>query len=117
MKNIIISIATGIVLSACSSEAKQANVLSSNSEVGLVTDLQKINKRFEGYGKVISITPNKKQIIVKHDLIPGFMDAMIMPFNISDSSLLEGIHPKDSIKLSIDYDGTVVVLKEILKVK
>jgi Cu/Ag efflux protein CusF len=41
------------------------------------------------------------------------MKRLTMPFNVSDSLLLEGIHPKDSVKIFIDYDGTNVVLKKL----
>lgn len=64
-------------------------------------------------GLVKSIPPNKKQIIVDHGEVPGFMMAMRMPFNVSDTMMLEGIKPSDSVSLDISFDGKEIVLKEI----
>lgn len=118
MKNkILFSLfATGIILSSCSSVPKQDNVSVINTSSDSVSESQNKINNYEGAGVVISITPNKKQVIIKHGTIPGFMEAMTMPFNVSDSSLLDDIHPKDSVKLFIEYDGTNVALKRIEKV-
>ncbi len=109
-------LAAGIILSGCSSESKQDTESVTSSPSGYTSNHQQVNN-YEGTGIVMSITPNKKQIIIKHDVIPGFMDAMTMPFNVPDSSLLDGIHPKDSIKLFIEYDGANVTLKKLEKVR
>jgi len=64
-------------------------------------------------GLVKSIPPNKKQIIIDHGDVPGFMMAMRMPFNVPDTMMLEGIKPSDSVSLAISFDGEAIVLKEI----
>ena len=102
------------ILSACSSGPKKEKTsdVANNSDTITV-----INKHYEGTGVVISIPPNKKMVVIRHDVIPGFMNAMTMPFNVADSSILNGIYPKDSVKLFLEYDGTTTVLKRLEKVK
>jgi Cu/Ag efflux protein CusF len=68
---------------------------------------------YHAHGVVKSIPPNKKQIVIDHGEIPGFMRAMTMPFNLPDSNMVEGIKPNDSVAMVIQYDGEVIVLKEI----
>lgn len=112
----ITAVLTGFILSNCSSDPKQDNVSVINTPADSISEPQNKTNKYEGTGVVISITPNKKQVIIKHSTIPGFMEAMTMPFNVPDSSLLAGVHPKDSVNLFIEYDGTNVELKEIRKV-
>lgn len=101
------------ILSGCRDKKNvNLNDMPDSNQVAEVESEAKM-QRYEGKGMVLSITPNKKQIIINHEDIPGFMEAMTMPFNVPDSSLLEGISARDSILLSIDYDGTTVILKEI----
>ncbi len=107
----------GIVSSSCSLDPKQDIASTTNVPPNTVSEPQNKINNYEGAGVIISITPNKKQVIIKHGIIPGFMEAMTMPFNVPDSSILVGIHPQDSIKLFIEYDGTNITLKEIRKVK
>lgn len=106
-----------IFLSGCSSEPKRNEKLKSVPSNDIISQSKKKVNHYEGEGIVISITPNKKQVIIKHGVIPGFMEAMTMPFNVPDSSLLAGIHPKDSVKLLIEYDGTNVTLQYLKKAK
>jgi len=42
-------------------------------------------------------------VVIDHDPISGFMEAMVMPFNVDDPSLLEGVDPGDQVR------GTFVV--------
>ena len=95
------------VISACSSQSSQDKISSQEKSSDTITQQK---KNYEGAGMVISIPPNKKMIVIRHGVIPGFMDAMTMPFNVSDSSILTGIQPKDSIRLFIEYDGNRAVL-------
>lgn len=116
-KRLTALLVAGIILTSCSSNPKQVGKPEQASSIDSIPESKVEMKNYEGAGIVISIPPNKKQIIIKHGVIPGFMEAMTMPFNVPDSLLLEGIHPKDSVKIFIDYDGTNVVLKKLKKIQ
>lgn len=67
--------------------------------------------RYETTGAVVSITPNKKMVMISHHEIPNFMMAMTMPFAVKDTSLLDGIQVRDSVKLLIEQRGNDIALK------
>lgn len=48
-------------------------------------------------GVVRSISPSRSHLVVAHERIPGFMDAMTMPFSVAHPSVVEGLLPGDSI--------------------
>jgi protein SCO1/2 len=52
-------------------------------------------------GQVLTIKPDKTEVTVKHDDVPGFMPAMTMPFAIKDPKLLDGLAPGDLIKATL----------------
>ena len=61
-------------------------------------------------GLVLRVDPSAGVVTVSHDPVPGFMDAMIMPFNAADNGQLAGIQPGDRIqfRLRVNRDRSVV---------
>ncbi|HEY1985534.1 MAG TPA: SCO family protein [Terracidiphilus sp.] len=54
-------------------------------------------KVYKVRGKVVSTNPATGEVSLDHEAIPGFMDAMTMPYKLKDSSILAELHPGDSI--------------------
>ncbi|MDR3753456.1 MAG: SCO family protein [Terracidiphilus sp.] len=52
-------------------------------------------------GKVVSTNPATGEVTVNHEAIPGFMDAMTMPYKLKDSSILSELHPGDTITADV----------------
>lgn len=52
-------------------------------------------------GVVREAVPAKSQLVVKHEEIPGYMDAMTMPFRVRDPKLLQGIKGGDAISFQL----------------
>jgi protein SCO1/2 len=48
-------------------------------------------------GKVVSTDPAHRQVTLDHEAIPGFMDAMTMPYRLKDETILSELHPGDVI--------------------
>jgi protein SCO1/2 len=48
-------------------------------------------------GKVVSNNPATGEVTLNHEAIPGFMDAMTMPFKLKDPGILGELHPGDTI--------------------
>jgi protein SCO1/2 len=46
-------------------------------------------------GKVVSDNPATGEVTLNHEAIPGFMDAMTMPYKLKDPSILSELHPGD----------------------
>ncbi len=68
------------------------------------------SKTYKLVGVVKAVDLERGVVRIKHDEIPGFMDAMEMPFKVKDKRLLEDVRPGDEVEgsLRVDYDGKVV---------
>ena len=52
-------------------------------------------RQFELKGQILSVSPERQEVLVNHEDIPGFMAAMTMPYKVKDPALLEGKAPGD----------------------
>ena len=52
-------------------------------------------------GKVVSTNPATGEVTVDHEAIPGFMEAMTMPYKLKDPSILSELHPGDTITADV----------------
>ena len=59
-------------------------------------------------GLVLRVDPSTSTMTVSHDEVPGFMDAMVMPFDVRGSTQLDSVRPGDrvSFRMVIRKDGT-----------
>jgi protein SCO1/2 len=48
-------------------------------------------------GKVVSTNAATGEVTLDHEAIPGFMEAMTMPYKLKDASILAELHPGDSV--------------------
>ena len=58
-------------------------------------------KTFHLRGKVIATSPATGEVTVNHEAIPGFMEAMTMPYKLKDPSILSELHPGDTITADV----------------
>jgi len=52
-------------------------------------------------GKVVSTDAAKGEVTLDHEAIPGFMEAMTMPYKLKDASILGELHPGDVITADV----------------
>jgi protein SCO1 len=52
-------------------------------------------------GKVIATNAVTGEVTLDHEAIPGFMDAMTMPYKLKDPSILSELHPGDVITADV----------------
>jgi protein SCO1/2 len=74
-------------------------------------------RRYQMHGTVISIDKDKKQVVVDHGEIPGFMMAMTMGYAVKAPNLLESLAPSDIINADVVVNGDDVWLENIVVVK
>src|ERR1041385_8241327 len=74
-------------------------------------------KRYQLQGKIIAIHQSKHQLIVSHSDIPGFMPAMIMPFNLKDPSAVNGLSKGDEIAATLVVKGSESWLENLRVVR
>jgi len=63
--------------------------------------------RYPAKGLILTLDPARQTIVVSTAAIPGFMEAMTMPYSVRDSKELEGLKPGTMI------DFTLVVEKDL----
>ncbi len=54
-------------------------------------------KTYKLRGKVVSTDAATGEVTVDHEAIPGFMEAMTMPYKLKDAGILSELHPGDVI--------------------
>ncbi len=54
-------------------------------------------KVYKVRGKVVSTNPATGEVTLDHEAIPGFMEAMTMPYKLKDANILGELHPGDLI--------------------
>jgi len=64
------------------------------------------HREFDVKGLVLSLHPEDRKVRIKHEEIPGYMDAMTMPFSVHDTNELAGLIPGEEItfKLKVTDD-------------
>ncbi|MGA3160623.1 MAG: SCO family protein [Terracidiphilus sp.] len=63
-----------------------------------------VGQNFKVYhlrGKVVSTDAAKGEVTLNHEAIPGFMEAMTMPYKLKDTSILGELHPGDVITADV----------------
>lgn len=64
-------------------------------------------------GKVVSTDAAKGEVTLNHEAIPGFMDAMTMPYKLKDANVLSELHSGDTITADVlvsqDADAEILL--------
>jgi len=74
-----------------------------------------VAKSVIGEGTVVALVPETQEIVVDHEEIKGFMDAMTMGYKVDSSDLLKTVQPGDKIRFTIDTEKLVITKIEKLK--
>ena len=73
----------------------------SASETGKNTE-----RSFVARGLVRELSPADNTVTIQHGAIPGFMDAMTMPFRVKEVGELKGLHPGDEVSFRLHVTAT-----------
>jgi len=71
-------------------------------------------KQYPLTGQVIAVLPDKQEITVKHDDIPGLMPGMTMSFRVASADLLKDRQPGELIKATLEVTdalGTITAIE------
>jgi protein SCO1/2 len=80
-----------ILLTGCHSDQKTASAASSVENF----------KVFKLRGKVVRTDSTAGKVTLNHEAIPGFMEAMTMPYKLKDAAILSELHPGDVITADV----------------
>ncbi|PYR91814.1 MAG: hypothetical protein DMF84_15840 [Acidobacteria bacterium] len=59
-------------------------------------------RQYQLRGQVLALVPDRHELSIKHDDIPGFMPAMTMAYRVKDAKLLEGLSRGDLIRATLN---------------
>jgi protein SCO1/2 len=71
-------------------------------------------KRYELVGQILSVSPERREVVIRHEDIKGFMMGMTMPFTVEDAALLNDRERGDLVTATLVV-GERVYLSEITK--
>lgn len=72
-------------------------------------------KEYQLKGQILDVKADTKEVLVRHEDIPGFMPAMTMPYKVEDGTLLSGKEPGDLITATLVVGETEAHLSKIDK--
>jgi protein SCO1/2 len=72
-------------------------------------------RQYEVKGQIISVSPERQEVLVNHEDIPGFMAAMTMPYKVKDAALLEGKAPGDLFTATLVVEEVDAYLSSLTK--
>jgi protein SCO1/2 len=58
-------------------------------------------QRYDLKGKVVSVDKSRREVTIDHETIPGFMEAMVMPFPLKDADALGVVEAGDLIQATL----------------
>jgi protein SCO1/2 len=61
-------------------------------------------QKYEVRGLVLKVDPSRKSMVVSCESIPGYMEAMAMPFTVRESKMLDGLQPGTAVEFTLVVD-------------
>ena len=72
-------------------------------------------KTVTGVGKVVALLPQSRELVIDHEEIKEFMDAMTMGYKVSSPALLKSLKPGDKIRFTVDTQRREITKIELFK--
>jgi len=73
------------------------------------------DRTYQLKGQILAVRPQTREVLVKHEDIPGFMPAMTMPYAVGDVALLKDRAPGDLITATLVVERNFAHLTAIAK--
>ena len=74
-------------------------------------------KKYHLDGKIVSVRPASKQLVIDAKAMPGFMGAMAMPYTVKDSADLGKVKTGDHITADVVVNGSNMWLENVAPAK
>ncbi|HEV7844007.1 MAG TPA: SCO family protein [Pyrinomonadaceae bacterium] len=68
-------------------------------------------------GKVVSVDRMQQRVTIAHEEIPGYMDAMTMPYTLKDTTIINDISAGDLIQATVVVSDTETWLEDVALTK
>ncbi|HTM05301.1 MAG TPA: SCO family protein [Vicinamibacterales bacterium] len=70
-------------------------------------------RQYELTGQILAIKPDRNEVILKHNDIPGFMPAMTMTYKVKEPELLNGRKEGDMVKATLVVEEVKAYLSSL----
>jgi protein SCO1 len=95
-----------VALAACSGRCRAAEKIAAPAET----------REFAVKGVVKKIEPENGRVIIAHEAIPGFMDAMTMPFHFKTPEILADVQAGDSVSFGLSVTAEESWIDNVVKI-
>jgi protein SCO1/2 len=68
-------------------------------------------------GVIKELQPDGKTAVIRHEAIPGYMQAMTMPFEVRDTNLLHGLNAGDTVSFKLAVTSTEGWIQDLTKIQ
>jgi Cu/Ag efflux protein CusF len=72
-------------------------------------------KSVTGVGKIVALVPQTQEVVIDHEEIKGFMDAMTMGYKVAARAQLQNLKPGDRVSFTIDTSNRAITKIDKLK--
>ena len=72
------------------------------------------SKTYPLKGVIVSTDPKRGEVQINSEAIPGFMEAMVMPYKLKDPMIMQDLHPGDHLTANLLVTDTGAVLDQIV---
>jgi Cu/Ag efflux protein CusF len=69
-----------------------------------------------GKGVVMAIQDDGQVLVIDHETIPGYMDAMVMPFELANTAMARAIKVGDRVAFTITQNGDFWPITSLKKI-
>lgn len=76
---------------------------------------QEPTRQYTVVGQIIAVSPERKEVTIRHQDIKGFMPGMTMAFPVKDAALLEGREPGDLVTATLVIGDTTTHLSTLTR--
>ena len=65
-------------------------------------------------GEITKLAPEKAQVTLKHEAMKSMgMDAMTMPYKVSNAAVLKGFKPGDAVRFTVKMQGDQMLIEAL----
>src|SRR5262245_50078430 len=104
MKRILAPGLAAVLLVGCSRDVP-TDLARRNAVASTGSPVKTTSKAYPLAGIVRAIKRDGGQVVIRHEAIPGFMEAMTMPFSVKDRTLLEDLNVGDEVVGSLRVES------------
>src|SRR5262249_934484 len=72
-----------------------------------------VEQHYELHGRVVSVDPQQRFVTIAHADIPGYMDAMTMPFTLKEPWPYRVLTAGDQVQATLVVDGKRTWLEDV----